>query len=173
MFLDKLAYIVLSKPLSFSSYASSEWIFLICSTVIIKVWYYLVNCLSIPSLSILNRFSCRSSCLVLNWRWGFTNPSFFPFEYNVVVVVVVVVRFEHSHTFIASLDNHSTASGPASCGRRRPPGNAVSGHSSTMCIVVWWLSPQGQAGDAITPHQWRDSAHLACPLLRRFTVTYD
>ena len=67
--------------------------------------------------------------------------------------VVVVVRLEHSHSFIDSFDNHSTASGPASCRRRRPPGNAVSGHSSTMCLVVWWLSPQGQAGDAIAPHR--------------------
>ena len=66
---------------------------------------------------------------------------------------VVVVRLEHSHSFIDSFDNHSTASGPASCRRRRPPGNAVSGHSSTMCLVVWWLSPQWQAGDAITPHR--------------------
>ena len=40
-----------------------------------------------------------------------------------------------------------------------------------MCLVVWWLSPQGQAGDAITPHRWRDSAHLAWPHLRRFSVT--
>ena len=72
---------------------------------------------------------------------------------NYVIVVVVVVRLEHSHSFIDSFDNHSTASVPASCRRRRPPGNAVSGHSSTMCLVVWWLSPQGQAGDAITPHQ--------------------
>ena len=49
---------------------------------------------------------------------------------------VVVVRLEHSHSFIDSFDNHSTASGPVSCRRRRPPGNAVSGHSSTMCLVV-------------------------------------
>ena len=62
-----------------------------------------------------------------------------------VVVVVVVVRLEHSHSFIDSFDNHSTASGPASCRRRGPPGNAVNGHSSTMCLVVWQLSPQGQA----------------------------
>ena len=68
-------------------------------------------------------------------------------------VVVVVVRLEHSHSFIDSFDNHYTASGPASCRRRRPPGNAVSGHSSTLCLVVWWLSPQGQAGDTITPHR--------------------
>ena len=67
--------------------------------------------------------------------------------------VVVVVRLEHSHSFMDSFDNHSTATGPVSCRRRRPPGNAVSGHSSTMCLVVWWLSPQGQAGDAITPHR--------------------
>ena len=64
---------------------------------------------------------------------------------------VVVVRLEHSHSFIDSFDNHYTASGPASCRRRRPPGNAVSGHSSTMCLVVWWLSPQGHTGDVITP----------------------
>ena len=75
-----------------------------------------------------------------------------------IIVIVncnfnVVVRLEHSHSFIDSFDNHSTASGPASCRHRRPPGNAVSGHSSTMCLVVWWLSPQGQAGDAITPHR--------------------
>ena len=87
------------------------------------------------------------------------------------VVVVVVVRLEHSHSFNDSLDNHSTASGPAWCRRCRPPGNAVSGQSSTMCLVVWWLSQQGQAGDAITPHRWRDSAHLAWPHLRRFSVT--
>ena len=52
----------------------------------------------------------------------------------------VVVHLEHSHRFIDSLDNQSTASGPAWCRRRRPPGNAVSGQSSTMCLVVWWLS---------------------------------
>ena len=84
--------------------------------------------------------------------------------------VYVVVRLEHSHSCNDSLDNHSTASGPAWCRRCRPPGNAVSGHSSTMCLVVWW-SPQGQAGDAITPHPWRDSAHLAWPHLRLFSVT--
>ena len=74
-------------------------------------------------------------------------------------------------TVSSSLDNHSTASGPAWCRRCMPPGNAVSGHSSTMCLVVWWLSPHGQVGDAITPHQWRDSAYLAWPHLRRFSVT--
>ena len=68
-------------------------------------------------------------------------------------VVVVIVRLEHSNSFIDSFDNHSTESGLASCRRRTPPGNAVSGHSSTMCLVVWWVFPQGQAGDAITPHR--------------------
>ena len=63
------------------------------------------------------------------------------------------------------------ATNSTSCRRRRPPGNAVSGHSSTMCLVVWWLSPQGQAGHAITPHRYRDSEHLAWPHLRRFRVT--
>ena len=62
-------------------------------------------------------------------------------------IVVVVVRLKNYHSFIDSLDNYSTASGPASCRRRRPPGNAVSGHSSIMCLVVWWLSSQGQEGD--------------------------
>ena len=78
---------------------------------------------------------------------------------GVVVVVVVVVRLEHSHSFIDNIDNHSTASGPAWCRRRMPPGNTLSGHSSTMYLVVWLLSPQGQAGDAITTHRWRDSAY--------------
>ena len=73
---------------------------------------------------------------------------------NATILDVVAVRLEHSHSlYIYILDNHSIASGPASCRLRRPPGNAVSGHSSTMCIVVWWLSPQGQARDAITPHR--------------------
>ena len=49
---------------------------------------------------------------------------------------VVVVRLEHSHSFIDSFDNHSTASGPDSLRRRRPPRNAVSGHSSTMCLDI-------------------------------------
>ena len=53
-------------------------------------------------------------------------------------LTVVVVRLEHSHSFIDSWDNHSTASAPASCRRRRPPGNAVSGHSSTMCLESKW-----------------------------------
>ena len=98
----------------------------------------------------------------------------YPFSYWTLygeICYVVVVRLEHSHSCNDSLDNHSTASGPAWCSRCRPPGNAVSGHSSTMCLVVWWLSPQGQAGDAIRPHLWRDSAHLAGPHLRRFSVT--
>ena len=51
-------------------------------------------------------------------------------------IVVVVVRLGHSPSFIDSFDNKSTASGPASCRLRRPPGNAVSGHSSTMCLVI-------------------------------------
>ena len=76
-------------------------------------------------------------------------------------LVVVVVRLGHSHRFTDSFENHSTASEPTSCRRSRPPGNAVSGHSSAMWLVVWWLSPQGQAGDAITPHRYRDLAHLA------------
>ena len=88
----------------------------------------------------------------------------------VEIIDVVVVRLEHSHSFIDSLDNHSTASGPAWCTRCRPPGNAVSGHSSTMCLVFWWLSPQGQAGDAITPHRWRFGAS-GLAHLRRFSVT--
>ena len=82
----------------------------------------------------------------------------------------VVVRLEHSHSFIDILDNHPNASGPASCRRRRHQGKAVSWHSSTMCLVVWWLSPQGQLGDAITPHRWRYSVHLGWPRLRRFRV---
>ena len=57
----------------------------------------------------------------------------------------IVVRLEHIHSFIDNLD----CIGTRSCRRRRPPGNAVCGHSSTMCLVVWWLSPQGQAGDEI------------------------
>ena len=69
------------------------------------------------------------------------------------VYIVVVVRLEHSHSYIDSFENHSTASGPASCISRRPPGNAVSGLSSIMCLMGWWLSPQGQAGDVITPHR--------------------
>ena len=76
---------------------------------------------------------------------------------------VVVVRLEHSRS-IDSFDNHSTASGPASCRRRRPPWNA-------SCLVVCWLFPHGQAGDAIVSHRYRDSAHLAWPHLRRFRVT--
>ena len=70
---------------------------------------------------------------------------------------VVVVRLEHSHSFIDNFDNHSTASGPASC---RHPVNAVSGPSSTMCLVVWWLSPQGQAGDAISRPIGREIWHI-------------
>ena len=88
-----------------------------------------------------------------------------------LLLLLLFVCLEHSHSFTDSFDNHSTASGPTSCRRRSPPGNTVSGHSSTMCLVVWWLSPQGQAGDAITPHRYRDSAHLALPHLRRFRVT--
>ena len=84
---------------------------------------------------------------------------------------VVVVRLEHSHRSNDSLDNPSTASGPAWCRRWRLPGNAVGVQSSTMWLVVWWLSPQGQARDATTPHRWRDSAHLVWPHLRRFGVT--
>ena len=57
---------------------------------------------------------------------------------------VVVVRLEHSHRSNDSLDNPSTASGPAWCRRWRPPGNAVGVQSSTMWLVVWWLSPQGK-----------------------------
>ena len=41
-----------------------------------------------------------------------------------ISTVVVVVRLEHSHSFNDSLDNHSTASGPAWCRSCRPPGNA-------------------------------------------------
>ena len=84
-----------------------------------------------------------------------------------MILVVCVVRLEHSHNF----DNHSIASGPGTCRRRKPPVIAKMGHSLTMCLVVWWLSPQGQAGDAITPHRLSDSAHLACPHLRPFRVT--
>ena len=54
----------------------------------------------------------------------------------VVVVIVVVVRLEQSHSFIDSFDNHPTASGTASCRRRRPPGNAVSGHSSCGLVAL-------------------------------------
>ena len=85
--------------------------------------------------------------------------------------ILMLLFVWNTHRFIDSLDNLSTASGPAWCRRCRPPGKAVSGHTSTMCLVVWWLSPQGQAGDAIKPHRWRDSAHLAWPHLRRFSVT--
>ena len=126
-------------------------------------------------ISIRNSFSEKSSwcrneqvCQGVKFKavWGSNGP-----DISLYVVVVVVVRLEHSHSFIDSLDNHSTAPGPAWCRHCRPPGNAVSGHSSTMCLVVWWLSPQGQAGDVITPHRWRDSAHLAWPHLKRFSVT--
>ena len=82
---------------------------------------------------------------------------------------LVVVRSEHSHSFIDSLDNQSTASGPASCRRRRPPGNAVSGHSPQICLVVWWLSPQLQAGNAITAHRCRD---CKC-LLKVYAMSMD
>ena len=68
-------------------------------------------------------------------------------RHRCIQLINVVVRLEHSHSFIDSLDIHSTASGPASCSRRMPP------TTSTMCRVVWWLSPHGQAGDVITPHR--------------------
>ena len=113
------------------------------------------------------QFNCRN----LQFNCRYLQFGLFADRPYLQLNVVVVVRLEHSHSFNDSLDNHSTASGPAWCRRCRPPGNAVSGHSSTMYLVVWWLSPQGQAGDAITPHRWRDSAHLAWPHLRRFSVT--
>ena len=62
----------------------------------------------------------------------------------------MVVRLEHSHSFIDSLDNHFPASGPAWCRHCRPPGNAVSGQSSTMCIVAWWISPPLKTYNDIT-----------------------
>ena len=34
-------------------------------------------------------------------------------------------------------------------------------HSSTMCFVVWWLSPQGQVGDLITPVERFGTSGLA------------
>ena len=68
---------------------------------------------------------------------SYTSGTSFLCSFN---VVVIVVRLGHSHSFNDSIDNHSTASGWRRCS---PPGNAVSGHSSTMRFVVWWLSPQG------------------------------
>ena len=51
-------------------------------------------------------------------------------QYNILTeFTVVIVSLEHSHSFIDSFDHHSTASGHASCRLRRPPGNAVNGHS--------------------------------------------
>ena len=41
--------------------------------------------------------------------------------------------------------SHSTASSSAMWRARRPPVNFVSGHSSTMCAIVW-TSPQRQKG---------------------------
>ena len=92
---------------------------------------------------------CQSSC-----QFQSTHESCFGVA-RIYFIMLFVIRLEHSHSFIDSLDNHSTTvSGPAWCRRCRPPGN-----SSIMCLVVWWLSPQGQAGDPITPHRWRDLAH--------------
>ena len=101
--------------------------------------------------------TARTNCkrVIRNYSWKSGRR-----DLLVDTVYVVVVRLDHSHSFIDTLDNHSTASGPAWCRLCRPPGNAVSGHSSTMCLVVWWLSPQGQAGDAIMPHRWSDLANL-------------
>ena len=128
--------------------------------------------------------STRWPCLQLSFTWrvkalslacgGTTIVVFSTLQMGDVTQLTflnVVVRLENSHSFNASLDNHSIASGPAWCRRCRPPGNAVSGHSSTMCLVVWWLSLHGKAGDGITPHRWRDLAHLAWLHLRRFRVT--
>ena len=53
--------------------------------------------------------------------------------------------------------------------RRDPLRVDVAGLQGMLQQCAWWLSPQGQAGDAITPHRYRDSAHLAWPHLRRFT----
>ena len=72
-----------------------------------------------------------------------TGPTFLAkrvFQCRRLENVVVVVHLEHSHCFNGNLDSHSTASGPTSCRCRRPPGNAVNGHSSTMYFVVRWLS---------------------------------
>ena len=85
---------------------------------------------------------CMSCCLGLNMPLAYTTH---------LVSRCLVVHLE-LNTLMASLVVLSTIP-PASCRRRGPPGNAVSGYSSTMCLVVWWLSPQGQAGDAITPHR--------------------
>ena len=41
----------------------------------------------------------------------------FPHNFRALRLVIVVVRLEHSHSFNDSLDNHSTASGPAWCRR--------------------------------------------------------
>ena len=49
-------------------------------------------------------------------------------------ILNVAVRLEHSHIVYVSFDNHSTASGPSSCRRRRHPGNAVSGHSQQCAL---------------------------------------
>ena len=63
--------------------------------------------------------------------WGGTHPVWVCTCKVVIYIIIikclasgiVVVRLEHSHGFIDNLDNHSTASVPASCRRRRPPGN--------------------------------------------------
>ena len=53
---------------------------------------------------------------------------------------VVVVRLEHSHSFIDSFENHSTASGPASCGMDEGPPNISVGHAGFTVVSVYKAS---------------------------------
>ena len=57
----------------------------------------------------------------------------------------VVVRLEHSHSFIDSLDNDSTALRLTSCRHSRPPGNGSDGDDTIKLFysnhpkVQWYL----------------------------------
>ena len=66
---------------------------------------------------------------------------------------------QHSHSFIDSIDNHTTASGLAWCRRCMPPGNAVSGQSSTMCLVVWWIGIEEKDNSDFKPEMVSHKKH--------------
>ena len=74
-----------------------------------------------------------------------------------------------ANAFTATFCSHVTAQSTAEWSQSRSPSNLVSGHVSTMWLIVC-TPPHWHLSDDVMCHLWRSAAQRPCPVRKRFNI---
>ena len=74
-----------------------------------------------------------------------------------------------ANAFTATFCSHVTAQSTAEWSQSRSPSNLVSGHVSTMWLIVC-TPPHWHLSDDVMCHLWRLAAQRPCPVRKRFNI---